>query len=95
MTVIVPQICIDFGPSAFWGILFVSCGLSAYVSHWVTKVSRDRDWEADIRRRASQQVFAPWQAMGEPVLLSRVDAEATIFKRRPYREEGFDLREAA
>ncbi len=91
VTLVIPEL-----PNAsVWAILFVSCGLTGYVTHWLTRVFTDRSWERDIRKRVAQQLSAPWYCPGEPIVVDRVSAEVSIFKRRPYREEGFDLREAA
>lgn len=84
MTITLPTICVDFtgfGTVCAVAFVFFAAGW------WGSKVSSDRAWEADIRRRVSQQIDAPWFPAGEPVLISRQDAESTIFKRHAYRDD--------
>ncbi len=87
--------CLDPGPIAVHATYWVIIGLAVTVSWWASKIKADRAWTKSLAKAHESAWTAPWQAMGEPVVLSRCDAEATIFKRRPYREEGFEWRLAA
>lgn len=84
------NICIEPGPIAIhftWLVLTVSIAALAF---FAGRLKSDRAWELDVRRRVAQSVDAPWFFPGEPVAVNRIDAEISIFKRRPYRQEGFD-----
>jgi hypothetical protein len=92
MTLVIP---LSFGPLAVhatWLVLLVSV---AYLAFFLGRVKTDREWQAGVTRRAGQLLDSPWYYGGEPIAINRIDAEVSIFKRRMYREDGFDLREAA
>ncbi len=90
VTLIIPEL----PHASVWAILFVSCGLTGYVTHWWTKIARDRDWERDIRKRVSQQLQSPWVCPGEPIVIPRADKALTIWREHPYREmPSFDYRD--
>lgn len=79
-----PTICVSF--DGFGTVLMIAF-IAFAAGYWIAKVRSDREWDSSIRRRAAQQIDAPWYPVGEPVLLTRADAEATIFKRHAYRED--------
>lgn len=81
---------INPGPAAFWAVLVVSVVSVAFVSFFIGRVMADRDWDRDIRKRASQQILMPWVCPGEPIVVPRVDKAATLWKPHPYREDGFE-----
>lgn len=78
-----------------WPVFLAILIPSLYVNSFITRVRNDRSWRSDIARRAAQQIDMPWSAPGSPIILNRADAEATIFRRRPYAEDGFEWKEAA
>lgn len=85
MTIALPQICINFDG---FGTLFVCVFLAVAVTRWATKIQMDRSWELDIRRRVASTLECRHLAPGEPlVVLTRPDAELTIFKRHAYRDD--------
>ncbi len=70
--------------------------LTAYFSYHAGRLSSDRNWSADIRKRAASTIDAKWYRTDTtPPVLNRVDAQSTIFRRHPYREEGFEWQKAA
>lgn len=78
-----------------WPIFLAILFPSLYLTSFITRVRVDRSWQIDVSRRAGQLIDCPWQAPGTPIILNRVDAESTIFRRRPYAEDGFEWKEAA
>lgn len=88
-----PTICIDFSG---WGTVLAVGFLCFVAGHWLGHLKAVRENEAAVRRMTGQQLSAPWYAPGPPVVVHRVDAEQTIFKRRAFREDpSWDYREAA
>jgi hypothetical protein len=79
-----------------WPTFLVILFSALYVNSFITRVRNDRSWRSDIARRAAQQIDMPWATPGIPPLLNRIDAEKTIFKRHPWKDDpSFDWREAA
>jgi hypothetical protein len=91
-TLVVP---IDLGPLAVHSTWMVICATACWVCWFLSRVKADRRWTLDLQKKQQAAWQAPWFAMGEPVVVSRVDAESTIYKRRMWREDGFSWQEAA
>jgi hypothetical protein len=80
-----PTICLDFGG---FGTVIVIAFLAYIAGYWHHRIKSDRFETIDQTKRD----VAAWQAnyglaLGEPVLISRPDAEATIFRRHAYRND--------
>lgn len=84
MTITLPQICISF--DGFGTVIAVA--FIAYIAgYWHKKIKKDRYETIDQSKRDA----AAWQAncglaMGEPVLVNRIDARETLWKPNPYKE---------
>src|SRR5687768_7173485 len=91
---VIPAVNIDFGPLAVHSTWMVICVTVGWVCWLLSRVKTDRCWTQDLQKKQQSAWQAPWLAMGEPVVISRVDAESTIFKRRMYRDDpSFDWRD--
>jgi hypothetical protein len=79
-----------------WPVFLAILVPSLYLTSFITRIRNDRSWQIDVTRRAAQQIDMPWATPGIPPLLNRIDAEKTIFKRHPWKDDpSFDWREAA
>lgn len=87
---------INPGPAEVWLVFGVIVLLVGYFAYQAGRNLEYRHWYKDQSRKNA----AAWQAnfgmaMGDPVVISRVDAEQTVYKRRMWREDGFSWQEAA
>lgn len=79
-----------------WPVFLAILIPSLYLTSFITRVRVDRSWQFDVTRRTGQLIDGPHLAPGNPLILNRIDAETTIFKRHPWKDDpSFDWREAA
>lgn len=66
--------------AVFAALLFVV----AVASYQIGRCIEVRLNEREVRKRASQMVFAPWLPVGEPLVVNRVPANIATFKMRRF-----------